>query len=138
MGCDTGSSTPTVLVGAFESALLVEIDSALLVETGLTMIDADVVGSWDNDVEVGAIWTGSTGVSSPLPGSLCNPIVFRGSRRVPLFGAGTIPTESHRMLYTSMFSDMVSKETMSKKGSGTYEKVRLCCWACEGRLGLGR
>lgn len=43
---------------------------------------------------------GSAGVSS----GLCWPVGFKGSLRVPLFGLGVIPTESHSKLYNSMFS----------------------------------
>lgn len=57
-------------------------------------------------VVVERVWVaGSAGVSMPLaPESSCSPIGFRGSRRVPLLGTGVIPTESHNMLYTSIFS----------------------------------
>lgn len=42
---------------------------------------------------------GSDGVSGlAASGSLCKPTGLRGRRSVPLFGAGTIPTESHSRL----------------------------------------
>jgi hypothetical protein len=38
------------------------------------------------------------------PLSECNPTGLNGSRNLPLFGLGSIPSESQMMLYTSMFS----------------------------------
>jgi hypothetical protein len=48
---------------------------------------------------------GSLGASrAGAPSSEWSPTGFRGRRRVPLLGCGSIPRESQIMLYTSIFS----------------------------------
>lgn len=47
---------------------------------------------------------GSDGVSMVGASSSWRPTGFSGRRRVPLFGMGSMPSESHMMLYTSIFS----------------------------------
>jgi hypothetical protein len=47
--------------------------------------------------------TGSSGCSRTVS-SLWSPTTFSGSRSVPLLGIGSMPIESHKILYTLMFS----------------------------------
>lgn len=50
----------------------------------------------DDDVE--ATEDGAGGSVAFSTGPECKPTGFKGSLSVPLFGAGVMPTESHRML----------------------------------------
>ena len=107
MGCGGGAgwSTPTAFVGATGSALLVETGFTRMgFVVGSCLIDVDVEVEVEGEAEIKTeveivCVGGSAGVSRPAaPGSSCSPIVFKGRRRVPLLGAGSIPTESQSML----------------------------------------
>ena len=97
----------TVFVGAAGIVLLVGtgLTKPDFVDCGTRWVEVgvgvEVEAEVEVEVEVERVWasTGSAGVSMPLEAeSLCSPIGLRGSRSVPLFGTGVIPTESQSML----------------------------------------
>lgn len=63
-----------------------------LVEIGV-LDEVDLGGSWSSRFSIGGLFP-----------SECNPTGFNGRRNVPLLGRGWTLSESHIMLYTSMFS----------------------------------
>lgn len=63
-----------------------------LVETGV-LDEVDLGGSWSSRFSMGGVFP-----------SECNPTGFNGSRNVPLLGRGSTRSESHTILYTSIFS----------------------------------
>lgn len=100
-------------------------------------IIADIIAA-EGSVEVTECTpTGSLGVSLTVSSSsLCKPTGLRGRRRVPLLSEGVKPIESHMMLYSSIFSECVSK--IQHRGTATYGKVPCDCLACAGTPGRGQ
>lgn len=110
-----------VVVVAGESDCMVEVDDtceSVGTETpilGILLVDEDNVDVVRIELDDGEVVervcasTGSGGVSIPAESPLsCSPIGRSGRRTVPLFAMGVNPTESHRILYTSIFSATTS------------------------------
>lgn len=89
------------LGSAAEEASIGEIEMTAFVSSS-SAADGDGDGGGDGDGRGGSL--GSSGEVS----GVWKPTGWSGRRRVPLLGFGSIPRESQIMLYTSVFSILVS------------------------------
>jgi len=95
VGCVCSGSTPRLFDGLIVKPLVLVITGFTRMDLEGSDWDAKAVGGRadvETDVVVGG---GSVGFST---GSLCSPMGLKGRRKVPLLGAGMIPTESQRTL----------------------------------------